>query len=103
MVTVISSHLIGNQHYYIVHLLVNENQRSSKGGQGDGDRNRKMGQFMVNELKLDKDQEAVYWKLRDTMISRQKPLMDSIRNTKKEILRPLKGTRTTRLPLAGKS
>jgi Spy/CpxP family protein refolding chaperone len=61
-----------------------------KGGPGDGDRNRRMGQFMVNELKLDKDQETTYWLLRDTMISRQKPLMDSIRNTKKRFFDLLK-------------
>jgi len=51
--------------------------------QGGGDRQRRMGQFMVNELKLDKEQEAVYWKMRDTMLSQQRLLMDSIRNTKK--------------------
>lgn len=59
-------------------------------GQGDGDRQRRMGQFMVNELKLDKNQEVVYWKLRDSMVSRQKPLMDSIRNTKKRFFDLLK-------------
>lgn len=54
------------------------------------DRQRRMGQFMVNELKLDKEQEAVYWKLRDTMVSQQKPLMDSIRNRKKSFFDLLK-------------
>lgn len=61
-----------------------------KNTQGDGDRQKRMGQFMVNELKLDKEQETVYWQLRDTMISRQKPLMDSIRNTKKRFFDLLK-------------
>ena len=55
-----------------------------------GDRQRRMGQFMVNELKLDKEQEAIYWQLRDTMLSRQKPIMDSIRNTKKRFFDLLK-------------
>lgn len=55
-----------------------------------GDRQRRMGQFMVDELKLDKDQETAYWKLRDTLISRQRPLMDSIRNTKKRFFDLLK-------------
>lgn len=58
--------------------------------QNGGDRQRRMGQFMVNELKLDKEQEAVYWKLRDTLVSQQKPLMDSIRNTKKRFFDLLK-------------
>jgi Spy/CpxP family protein refolding chaperone len=61
-----------------------------KNNQGDGDRQKRMGQFMVNELKLDKEQETVYWQLRDTMVSRQKPLMDSIRNTKKRFFDLLK-------------
>lgn len=61
-----------------------------KSGQSDGDRQRRMGQFMVNELKLDKEQEVVYWNLRDSMLSRQKPLMDSIRNTKKRFFDLLK-------------
>ncbi len=55
-----------------------------------GDRQKRMGQFMVNELKLDKDQETVYWKLRDTMVSRQRPLMDSIRKSKKRFFDLLK-------------
>ncbi|NII27485.1 periplasmic heavy metal sensor [Pseudoflavitalea sp. X16] len=55
-----------------------------------GDRQKRMGQFMVNELKLDKEQETIYWQLRDTMMSRQKPLMDSIRNTKKRFFDLLK-------------
>lgn len=55
-----------------------------------GDRQKRMGQFMVNELKLDKDQETAYWKLRDTMVSRQRPLMDSIRKSKKRFFDLLK-------------
>lgn len=58
--------------------------------QSEGERNRRMGQFMVNELKLDKEQEATYWKLRDTMVSRQKLLWDSIRNSKKRFFDLLK-------------
>ncbi len=47
-----------------------------------GDRPR-MGQFMVNEMKFDKDQETAYWKLRDSLVSQQRPLMDSMRIAKK--------------------
>lgn len=61
-----------------------------RNNEGPGDRQKRMGQFMVNELKLDKAQETVYWQLRDTMISRQRPLMDSIRNTKKRFFDLLK-------------
>jgi|SRR5882724_10672228 len=43
----------------------------------------RMGTLIVNELKLDKDQEAAYWKLRDTLISQQRPIMDSMRAAKK--------------------
>ncbi|MBO9564598.1 MAG: hypothetical protein J7621_17610 [Niastella sp.] len=64
-----------------------EQPRNNESG---ADRQRRMGQFMVNELKLDKEQETVYWKLRDTMLGRQKILMDSIRNTKKRFFDLLK-------------
>jgi hypothetical protein len=47
------------------------------------DRDKKMGQFMVNELKLTPEQETIYWKLRDTLITQQKPVLDSIRASKK--------------------
>ncbi|HEX6427959.1 MAG TPA: hypothetical protein VF008_09750 [Niastella sp.] len=53
------------------------------GGPGPGNRERKMGQFMVDQMKFDATQEASYWKLRDSMIIIQKPVMDSIRNSKK--------------------
>lgn len=49
---------------------------------GPTDRPR-MGTWIVNELKLDKDQEAAYWKLRDSLVSQQRPIMDSMRAAKK--------------------
>jgi Spy/CpxP family protein refolding chaperone len=59
-----------------------DEQHRNEQNQNPGDRQRRMGQFMVNELKLDKEQEAVYWKLRDTLVNQQRPVMDSIRVTK---------------------
>ena len=55
-----------------------------------GERERRMGMFMVNEMKFDKQQENTYWKLRDSMIAHQRPLMDSIRNAKKAFFDLLK-------------
>lgn len=54
------------------------------------EREKRMGQFMVNELKFNPDQEAVYWKLRDTMVMAQRPVMDSIRASKKRYFDLLK-------------
>ena len=53
------------------------------GGGPPRDPGKKMGQFMVDQMKFDKEQEAAYWTLRDSMISTQRPVMDSIRNAKK--------------------
>jgi len=52
------------------------------GGPGR-DPGKRMGQFMVDQMKFDAGQEAAYWKLRDSMITIQRPVMDSIRNAKK--------------------
>lgn len=49
-----------------------------------GRREKRMGQFMVDQMKFDKQQEDTYWKLRDSMIVIQRPVMDSIRNAKKK-------------------
>lgn len=54
------------------------------------DREKRMGQFMVNELKLSPDQETIYWKLRDTLVTQQKPVLDSIRAAKKRFFDLLK-------------
>jgi periplasmic protein CpxP/Spy len=51
---------------------------------------KRMGQFMVDQLKFDAGQEAAYWKLRDTMLGVQRPMMDSIRNAKKDFFDLLK-------------
>lgn len=59
-------------------------ERPAKAATSNADRQRKMGQFMVNELKLSPEQENVYWKLRDTLIAQQKPVLDSIRASKKK-------------------
>jgi periplasmic protein CpxP/Spy len=50
---------------------------------------QRMGTWIVNELKLDKDQETAYWKLRDSLISQQKPIMDSMRAAKKRFFEQL--------------
>jgi protein CpxP len=52
-------------------------------GRDASNREKRMGQFMVDQMKFDANQEATYWKLRDSMIAIQKPVMDSIRNAKK--------------------
>jgi Spy/CpxP family protein refolding chaperone len=52
-------------------------------GREPGSREKRMGQFMVDQMKFDATQEAAYWKLRDSMISTQRPVMDSIRDAKK--------------------
>lgn len=44
---------------------------------------KRMGHFLVDQMKFDAAQEAAYWKLRDSVIAIQKPVMDSIRNAKK--------------------
>jgi protein CpxP len=68
-----------------------------EGGPGrDGaNREKRMGQFMVDQLKFDTTQEAAYWKLRDSMMTIQKPVMDSIRNAKKRFFDLLNQTETT--------
>ncbi len=55
-----------------------------------GDREKRMGQFMVNEMKFTREQEAVYWKMRDTLVSQQRVVMDSIRVAKKRFFDLLK-------------
>lgn len=52
-------------------------------GNDHGPREKRMGQFMVDQLKFDTTQAAAYWALRDSMVNRQKPLWDSIRSAKK--------------------
>ncbi|OQP51358.1 hypothetical protein A4H97_27680 [Niastella yeongjuensis] len=52
-------------------------------GREPGNREKRMGQFMVDQMKFDATQEASYWKLRDSMITIQRPVMDSIRDAKK--------------------
>ena len=51
-------------------------------GHDPGNREKRMGQFMVDQMKFDATQEATYWKLRDSMINTQRPVMDSIRTAK---------------------
>jgi protein CpxP len=59
------------------------NDREGGPGREGFNREKKMGQFMVDQMKFDATQEATYWKLRDSMIAVQKPVMDSIRSAKK--------------------
>ncbi|WP_205513646.1 periplasmic heavy metal sensor [Longitalea arenae] len=44
---------------------------------------KRMGQFMVDQMRFDAAQEAAYWKLRDSVMAIQKPVMDSMRAAKK--------------------
>jgi periplasmic protein CpxP/Spy len=64
-------------------------------GRDPGNREKKMGQFMVDQMKFDASQEASYWKLRDSMITIQKPVMDSIRSSKKRFFDLLNQPGTT--------
>ena len=43
----------------------------------------RMGQFMIDQLQFDSTQESAYWILRDSLISKQRPIMDSLRLAKK--------------------
>lgn len=58
--------------------------------QGTASKEKRMGQFMVNELKFDKDQEARYWQMRDTLVSQQRVVMDSMRTAKRNFFNLLK-------------
>src|SRR5438105_2256256 len=51
-------------------------------GNDPAKREKRMGQFMVDQMKFDSQQEATYWKLRDSMITTQRPVMDSIRKAR---------------------
>jgi Spy/CpxP family protein refolding chaperone len=64
-------------------------------GRDAGNREKRMGQFMVDQLKFDATQEAAYWQLRDSMMTIQKPVMDSIRNAKKRFFDLLNQSETT--------
>lgn len=48
-----------------------------------GRREKRMGQFMIDQLKFDSAQAAAYSALRDSLVNRQRPVMDSIRNARK--------------------
>ncbi len=52
-------------------------------GHDPGNREKRMGQFMFDQMKFDATQEAAYWKLRDSMIDTQRPVVDSMRDAKK--------------------
>lgn len=55
-----------------------------------GNREKRMGQFMVTELKFSKEQETAYWKMRDTLVDEQRIVMDSVRNAKRRLYDLLK-------------
>src|SRR5215471_9139037 len=50
---------------------------------------QRMGTWIVKELEFDKDQEASYWKLRDSLVGQQRPIMDSMRAAKKRFYEQL--------------
>src|SRR6478735_1826258 len=76
-----------------------------EGGPGHepGSREKRMGQFMVDQMKFDSNQEAAYWKLRDSMIVIQKPVMDSLRDAKKRFFDLLNQAETTDSTLVARS
>ena len=43
----------------------------------------RMGKFIVDQMKFDSTQEAAYWIMRDSMLNTQRPVWDSIRESKK--------------------
>ncbi|HEY1201352.1 MAG TPA: hypothetical protein VGE79_10245 [Niastella sp.] len=72
-------------------------------GRDGGNREKRMGQFMVDQMKFDATQEAAYWKLRDSMMVVQKPVMDSIRDAKKRFFDLLNQAETTDSILVARS
>jgi periplasmic protein CpxP/Spy len=72
-------------------------------GRDPGNREKRMGQFMVDQLKFDTTQEASYWKLRDSMVAIQKPVMDSIRSAKKRFFDLLNQPEATDSMLSARS
>jgi Spy/CpxP family protein refolding chaperone len=72
-------------------------------GHDPGNRDKRMGQFMVDQMKFDATQEAAYWKLRDSMIASQRPVVDSMRNAKKRFFDLLNQSNTTDSALIARS
>jgi periplasmic protein CpxP/Spy len=54
----------------------------AKKKEGNQQSRGRMGQFMVDQMKFDKEQETIYWQMRDTMLNQQRPIMDSMRASK---------------------
>lgn len=76
-----------------------------EGGPGrfSGNREKRMGQFMVDQMKFDANQQATYWKLRDSIMAIQRPVMDSIRSAKKSFFDLLNQTEATDSMLTARS
>jgi periplasmic protein CpxP/Spy len=55
-----------------------KNQQANDPGKKD----KKMGQFMIDQLKFDTVQAAAYRQLRDSLVTQQRPVMDSMRTAK---------------------
>src|SRR4051794_9378421 len=49
----------------------------------DPKKEKRMGQWMVDQMKFDSIQATSYWRMRDSVVGLQRPLMDSIRDAKK--------------------
>lgn len=69
----------------------------------NGSHEKRMGQFLVDQMKFDTTQAAAYWKLRDSMIARQRPVVDSMRNAKKSFFDLLNQSGTTDSALIARS
>ena len=88
-----------------IYWFNNSNKPPHDGGPGHDPANRekRMGQFMVDQLKFDSNQEASYWQLRDSMVAIQRPVMDSIRSAKKRFFDLLNQPVATDSMLTGRS
>lgn len=58
-------------------------KKPKRPGQPAENAKRRMGQWMVDQMKFDSVQAQAYWKMRDSVVVLQRPLMDSIRDAKK--------------------
>lgn len=85
-----------------IYWLKKPNHEGGPGRDG-GNREKKMGQFMVDQMKFDATQEAAYWKLRDSMMVIQKPVMDSIRSAKQRFFDLLNQSDTSDSTLIARS
>jgi hypothetical protein len=66
-----------------IYWIKKPNNHDGGPGHENGNREKRMGQFLVDQMKFDTNQAAAYYKLRDSLIASQRPVVDSMRNAKK--------------------